>query len=338
MFCIETSKGTVNFVRLFADSPDIGLAERLAQSSENVVCIDTPPTEGLESVAKALGKMVVIRDHHYTPKEEGRVVRILAMAHKDSRVTTREENPGCATLISPGEFLEFVVIADADPDGLVSALKAVGVTWGGQDKDCAVLDGPPAERTAETLSPICYLLSRCWSALPTFDPPKGEKLEQAKKNLFQDFATLMEGCEGFEGVLTRMEDRAKSFEAMQEASRTLWRKRAPISEHIVMLDPSGMITKHDFGELGRLANEAGVRVTVTRLRSGPIAALFGEQYSLAVTSRLKGKIDLRSSLPAGVANDPKEGVISNTDFLLHLSPRKWEEFSRGIIASVESKE
>jgi hypothetical protein len=74
--------------------------------------------------------------------------------------------------------------------------------------------------------------------------------------------------------------------------------------------------------LAKLLEQPGIRVAVQRKTTGPIAAIHGVQYSLAAVDKT---LNLQTLLPKEFVSSPKEGIISNTTFLLHVSEAVWAD-------------
>ena len=77
--------------------------------------------------------------------------------------------------------------------------------------------------------------------------------------------------------------------------------------------------------LSLLEKRDGCKVTVIKKAQGPIAALHGVQYSLAVVKDYQEEIKLPSLLPPAAKSDPSGGIISNLSFLLHVNDHVWNE-------------
>lgn len=74
-----------------------------------------------------------------------------------------------------------------------------------------------------------------------------------------------------------------------------------------------------------LEQKPGCRVTVLKKNLGPIAALHGVQYSLAVAKIYQKEINLQKILLADTKSSPEYGVITNVSFLLHVCETIWNE-------------
>ena len=77
-----------------------------------------------------------------------------------------------------------------------------------------------------------------------------------------------------------------------------------------------------------------VAVSGRVVKTGPIAKTFGTQVSLARTKAGEKAVDLAALVPSDWAKGPEAGCISNTPFLLHLSPQRWEEFKPILLAKL----
>jgi hypothetical protein len=77
--------------------------------------------------------------------------------------------------------------------------------------------------------------------------------------------------------------------------------------------------------LAILENDPHCRIIVIRKSLGPIAALYGIQYSLSVAKTYQHKINLHDLIPPQAKSDPEAGIISNVSFLLHTSEYVWKD-------------
>jgi len=290
-----------------------------------------PLISGLE----ARGAEVYLRDHHGdNPRDAATVAACRERLGARAVISTRAAHPACSGLIQAGEFRDDIVVADADQDGLTAALKALGVTYPELDQDAAVLDGPMAGKTAGALSPLGFRLVRAWGALPPFGAPGRDRV---MAEIVFVFALAAQGMgEG----MTSLDRLAAEFEEKVGAAKTLALRIEELAPGVSYLDSVGA-PAHDQPTLTGLL-EVGAVVTVLRKQDGPIAGKpggFGSQVSLARTKAGEAAgINLADLVPADWARGPVEGVISNTPFLLHLSPARWEEFRPLLLAAVAPEE
>ena len=304
------------------------------KDAKRILFVDTPSTRVLrDTIAELLsrGAEVVLRDHHGIANPGNSREEEIANANKEVRdllgeaatVVTREEHPACSTLVTAGEFADYdLVVADPDADGLLGAMKALGISYLGLDNDAAVLDGPRSAQTAENLSPVAVLLAKGLSTLPPFNPQRPEIAEDAKRALFEEFCAAVQNDGEAHASL---EARVEKYEAAVEAARAILLGVTSVAQGVVLADAVGS-TQFDLQTLSQGMEKKGVSVTVVRKDSGPIAAHHGGiQISLAVTRGEKDNVNLQDFLPAEFESSPHAGVISNTTFLLHVSEEVWKE-------------
>ena len=138
MFQIQISNTLVIFSKFFSASDAATAIEVIPVGTTCVLFVDTGVTPDLAATTKSLveqGTSVTIRDHH---KGEGRnpesAEAIEQILGNNAKIVDRKTAPGCATLITLGEFSDIeVIVADPDYDGLVAAMKACGITYEGMD-------------------------------------------------------------------------------------------------------------------------------------------------------------------------------------------------------------
>jgi len=323
----EISSVPVIFAKFFASSDREEVLAAIPAEVKCVLFVDTPSTPELAETVKILADLGVdchVRDHH---RGEGRnpeaVELVEAVLGEKARIVKRIEAPGCASLVEAGEFSEegTVIVADPDLDGLVSAMKAVGVVYNGLEEDADVFDVRPRQ-SAETLTPLGWTMVRALSTLPPFDPQRPEVARSAKMELFKSF---VEAASGNAQARKGLEDRVALYEAnVAEAKRLADQISLPCPQ-VAYVDTCGA-QKYDLNTLTQAMEAKGVKVTVVRKGFGPIASLHGGvQVSLAVVKKHQQEVDLRSLVPAGSESSPEAGIISNTSFLLHVSEKVWEE-------------
>jgi len=297
-------------------------------AGKRVVIIDHPPTAGLIPLIEGLivaGAEVHLRDHHGDSDRDGvTVARCRELLGDRSVVTTRSENPACASLVKVGEFADAIIIADADQDGVTAALKAAGIiSYAQLESDAAILDGPHTGKTEQALSHIGWKLVRAWGAIPAFGAPNRAKVFSDVVHAF--VAAAAGDASGMEG-LDRL---AVEYERKVESAKNLATLATLLSPSIRFLE---MPDEAEF-DPPTLASELdiGVLVSGRKVKFGPIAKTFGVQISLARTKsgeRLGVDLSALAEQVFGVRPKdgwkPENGVISNTPFLLHLSPERWE--------------
>lgn len=295
-------------------------------AGQRVVIIDHPPTAGLVPLIErleAIGAEVHLRDHHGDSDRDGETVaRCREILGDRAVISTRAVDPACASLVETDEFHDDIVITDVDQDGVMAALKAVGISYPELESDAAVLDGPHSGKTEENLSPIGFALVRAWGAIPGFGAPDHDEVFLEVVGAFAD---LVEGEPWAEAAIGRL---IEAYERKVEASKELAKTAEESFAGFRLLEaPAGA----EFDPPTLAAElDRGVLVSGRSVSTGPIASKpggFGRQVSLARTKAgEEAGIDLAALVPDEWARGPAEGVISNTPFLLHLSPERWEEF------------
>ena len=301
-------------------------------AGRRVVIIDHPPTQGLVPLIDALataGAEVYLRDHHGDSDRDGTTVALCRKILGDRAVvSTRAANPACASLVGLGEFRNDIVVADTDQDGVTAALKAVGISYPELDADAAVLDGPGASKTKEALSSLGFAFVRAWGAIPSFGAPN-------RDTVFVDvvgaFASAIVGEQSGVNMLDKL---AVEYEGKVTSAKALAATAKLIAPSVRFVDAS---TAGPFDPPTLAAElDRDVTVSVRKISTGPIAGKpggFGAQVSLARTKQGEQiGLDLAKLVPADWARGPEHGVISNTPFLLHLSPEKWEAFRPILLA------
>lgn len=328
MFTFEINTIPVVFSKFFAVSDRETVEAAIPAETRRVVFLDTGATPVLAETIAALcerGIEVVVRDHHRgegrTPEAAEEIERLLGQR---ATIVSREQAPACAGLVALGEFAEVgtAIVADPDPDGLTSALKALGVTYPELDSDAAVLDGPRAGQTKERLSPLALLLVRGLAMLPAFNPKETAAAEEAKRKIFAEF---VEAVDGDRKARKRLEKRAEVYtEARFKASCLYANTCRVLVPGVYQVDTVGR-EGFDLSSLVEFMELNLPRITIVRKDSGPIAVVHGTQYSIAVGHEYSGRVNLQELLPKEFESSPQAGIISNTPFLLHVSEKVWRE-------------
>ncbi len=300
-------------------------------AGRRVVIIDHPPTAGLVPLIDGLmtaGAEVYLRDHHGDADRDGSTVaRCREVLADRAVVSTRAADPACASLVGLGEFRNDIVVADADQDGVTAALKAIGISYPELDQDAAVLDGPAASKTQEALSSLGFAFVRAWGAIPAFGAPNRDKV-------FVDVVgALASAASGDQSGIESLGRLAAEYERKVEESKSLASTATePFAGFRIVSVPQG--AEYDPPTLAS-AMDTGVKVSARVVSTGPIAKTFGAQVSLARTKQGEtAGVDLAKLVPIDWARGPEQGVISNTPFLLHLSPEKWEAFRPILLSAV----
>lgn len=301
--------------------------------SNAILFIDTPITAAtVEAVQKlkSEGFRVVFRDHHgidgpSSNDREKRVVEATAKLNQllaeDCLITVRRLHPACSTLVEVSEFKDAIaIIADPDADGLTAAMKAAGISYPELDDDAAKLDGEPQLQV--TGSPISQLLAKGIAVIPSYDSTRPKQREEAYQSLFADWLKTV--C-GNEQAKLRLEEHTAVYEEAVRVSQSLAQTAISIAPGVMLVD---VVDKplFDPGTLNGLLERApDCRIIVLRKSLGPIAAVHGIQYSLAVTKAYHDLINLHHFVSAQAKSSPEAGVISNVSFLLHTSEQVWQE-------------
>lgn len=334
---LQIAGAQVFLAKAFKAEEGLTLAAEIATATplagRRVAIIDHPPTAGLVPFIEELvvgGAEVHLRDHHADADRDGTTVaRCREILGDRAVVSTRAADPACTSLVGISEFRDDIVVADADQDGVTTALKAVGVSYPELDADAVVLDGPHTGKTAEALSPLGFALVRAWGAIPAFGTPNRDKVFADVVGAFASAAS------GDQSGIESLDRLAAEYERKVVNAKALAATATMLSPNIRFVDASGA---SDFDPPTLAAElDRGVSVSVRKVATGPIAGKpggFGAQVSMARTKDgEKAGINLAVLVPADWARGPEHGVISNTPFLLHLSPEKWEAF-RPILLSV----
>lgn len=329
---------TVVFSKFFSPADSNAVLEAIPADATRVLFVDTGSTPDLAATIKSLvekGVEVHIRDHHKgegrTPEAANEIEEILG---DNAQIVSRSEAPGCAQLIQFGEFADAdVIVADPDYDGLVSAMKAAGVSYDGMDSDAEIFDVRP-KQSADTLTDLGWTAVRALSTLPPFNEEKPEISENAKKQLFERFVAA---ASGDTTAREQLESAVAEYEAgVAEAKRLLAEKMSKPCTDVVLIDSVGA-ERSDLNTLTRGMESEGAKVTVVRKDFGPIAGKpggHGTQYSLAVVRKHQEEIDLRDLVPEGTETSPQAGLLSNVAFLLHCSEDVWNST---ILPALESR-
>jgi len=321
--------------KFFNDADVESLQEFLSMTKPSrVLFVDTPPTEKLPDAIKmalASGAEVYLRDHHDLSGEPrgGRDEQIRQDAENvrtllggRAVVSNRAAHPGCASLVGLGEFCQEgdVIVADPDRDGLLAAMKAVGVTYPGHELDAALLDGPWADMTPEKgVSALGMLLVKGWGALPPFSP---NNPDAGKEGLFNEFILASQGDEI---ALACLKKRVVDWERAVQTAHDLCDTAEEVVSGVWLVDSVGK-PRYDLPTLSaELEARPGCVITIVRKGDGPIAGKHGGvQYSFAVAKPFQKEVNLQDLLPAGFTSSPEAGIISNTTFLLHVRQEVWD--------------
>lgn len=340
MITLKLNQVPALFIKAFSSSDVEAILEFVRNASamkseagDTVLFIDTPiTTHTVEAVVKLKheGYRVFFRDHHGLEGEpinqrdtqvQLGTTKLQELLGEDCTIQVRSAHPACSTLVKTGEFKDAVaIIADPDPDGLTAAMKAVGIYYPEMDNDAALLDGEPFLQV--TGSPISQLLAKGAATLPSFDPKNHDKRERATQKLFADWVATVEGDKRAE---ERLVQGAEAYDQAVIVAQQLSTTAKEVLPGVVLVDCTDQPV-YDAGTLFSTVEKTfNCRITVLRKSLGPIAALHGIQYSMAVAKPYQSEINLQRLLPADTKSDPQFGVISNVSFLLHVSEYVWSE-------------
>jgi len=339
---IEISGILIIMTKFFAEADKVATLDLVPDGARRVLFVDTPATEHLHATIVALqgrGIKVVIRDHHDVagePANDREIAihlaadaireRVRGEGDGDCVISTRSEHPACSTLIEAGEFVGVVdcIIADPDPDGLLGAMKALGVVYPELDADAAVLDGGRVGQTRENLSKLGFKLVQGMAALPPYNPKNPRASEEAKAELFTQF--VLASQEDFQ-ALQWLDGKVQAYEELISKTKEVISEVEEILPGVQFVDISGKGKIHLQTLAAHMERQPGCRVTVVCKDVGPICSVgrWDRQYSLSVPRKFQQEVNLQDLLPEGFVSGPKVGVISNTSFLLHVSREVWEE-------------
>lgn len=338
MFHFRINRVPVLFIQAFTaqDAQTIlwFVRESADHSGSNVVLfIDTPVAPHTVPAVQMLldeGYRVIFRDHHgleTKPANDNQVrvgldiAKLERLLGPDCLITLRSLHPACSTLVEVGEFKgAAAIIADPDADGLTAAMKAAGISYDALDSDAAILDGEPYLQT--TGSPLSQLLAKGVATLPSFDYRKPREREDAKHRLFSQW---VDAVLGNERALNELEKATVEYDQAVRTAAMLSRQAVSVAPGVMLVNVVDM-PLFDPGTLINLVEKTpGCKITVLRKGLGPIAAVHGVQYSLAVAKPYQDQINFQLMLPEGLKSDPKTGVISNLSFLLHVSESVWND-------------
>ena len=307
------------------------LAAITSETPEVVYFLDIPPMAGslqaLDQVRSTLpGVRVIWNDHHSTPQAAEWVAKVKAALGTDATLVTRDDHPACSTLVTCGKAQSHgkrvLVLSDNDADGLTASMKLCGLVYAELDADAAILDGPRSGQTKEGgLSELGCLLVVGLSTLPPYDKDNPTPSERAKVELFTKFVAATQGDEGARAWLVKKIDEYQAGVAVAEG---LALTATQVAKGVWSVDAGK--TRYDQTTLTNLLEaKEGCVVTVVAKQVGPLVKDHGGQISLARRTGLTTfslRDMLTDELRAVTDNDEKvaRGCISNTDFLLHVSP------------------
>lgn len=325
-FYAQDVKEILDFVR---DAASMSI-----ESSNRILFIDTPITAKTVDAVERLtqeGYEVHFRDHHGLEEEattdRDKYVQVSTQKLRDllkenCTITVRSKHPACSTLVSTGEFKDaLAIIADPDADGLTAAMKAAGLYYEGLDVDAAKLDSEPREQI--TGSPISQLLAKNLAVLPSYDVQNPRERERTQEQIFKNWVAAVEGDKK---ALNKLEEGVQKYERGVQVAQELVQKKMTPAPGVFLVDVCDSPVFDPGTLMVALEEDPTCQITVLRKDRGPIAALHGVQYSLAVARSHRDNVQLQNLVPSDSANNPQRGIISNVSFLLHVSEEIWHEY------------
>lgn len=308
-------------------------ADMRRDTNTNILFIDTPITaKTVDAVEKLTqeGYTVHFKDHHGLEVEaisnrdklvEVSTKKLQALLNENCTITVRSKHPACSTLVSPGEFEDaLAIVADPDADGLTAAMKAAGIYYDGLDDDAAKLDSEPREQVLG--SPLSQLLAKNLAVLPSYDAQNPHERERTQEQIFKNWVLAVQGDMKAESKLL---EGVKKYEQGVKVAQDLAKKATLVAPGTFLVNVCDTPV-FDPGTLMILLEEdPQCQITVMRKDRGPIAALHGVQYSLAVARVYRDEVNLQKLVPKDAANNPQKGIISNVSFLLHVNEEAWYE-------------
>jgi len=311
------------------------LDDAFSKGFSRVAFLDTPCCPALREVIDfAIEKMmfsVYLRDHHAineakSPRDQEIIDAARLIKNRlgsNAIVTDRQTTPACSAIIEEGEFPaeSFLIIADADPDGLTATLKARGLVYNALDHDSAILDGPHSQRTINSLSRIGWKLHQVFATVN----------EHNRQSVFERFIDYITGDPEAEQFI---EASIEEYEAQVAEAGKIAQTAEQFTSKMWLVDVTNF-GKYDTATLSRLveAND-GCEIVVTVQKGGAIGKLFGKQYSIALKKGVEG-VDFKQLLPAGFVSSPEAGLICNTPFLMYCNQDQWQTVVLPALATIK---
>lgn len=311
------------------------LDRKAAQGYCRVAFLDTPCCQSLQLAidfaVRQLRFQVFLKDHHaVTEVKSPRDAEIIKSAEaiqellgKKATIVDRKTTPACSAIIEEGEFPaeSFLIIADADPDGLTATLKARGLVYNALDHDSAILDGPHSQRTINSLSRIGWKLHQVFATVN----------EHNRQSVFERFIDYITGDPEAEQFI---EASIEEYEAQVAEAGKIAQTAEQFTSKMWLVDVTNF-GKYDTATLSRLveAND-GCEIVVTVQKGGAIGKLFGKQYSIALKKGVEG-VDFKQLLPAGFVSSPEAGLICNTPFLMYCNQDQWQTVVLPALATIK---
>ncbi|MCW5821714.1 MAG: hypothetical protein KIT34_02865 [Cyanobacteria bacterium TGS_CYA1] len=299
----------------------------------DILFIDTPITaKTVDAVEKLTfeGYTVHFKDHHGLEGEatsdrdklvEVSTKKLQDLLKENCTITVRSKHPACSTLVSPGQFKNaLAIIADPDADGLTAAMKAAGIYYDGLDDDAAKLDSEPREQVQG--SPLSQLLAKNLAVLPSYDVQNPRERERTQETIFKNWVAAVQGDAKAEA---KLQEGVLKYERAVDVARKLAQNAKVIAPGTFLVDVCESPVFDPGTLMIQLEEDPKCQITVMRKDRGPIAALHGVQYSLAVARVYREEVNLQNLVPPDSANNPQRGIISNVSFLLHVNEDAWYE-------------
>ncbi len=319
-----------------------------SKNPKKIVFLDTPPMQGaltaIDQIREILPKVEIIwRDHHdiKSPSNErdAEIANIAGQIREkigeSAVIETRKDYPAISLLLNEGQYNseDTVIIADNDLDGFTGALKASGITYPELDKDAEILDGPRSMQNENTLSEKAWLLTRAMSTLPPFNPSAPHISISAKEALYKEFIEMIEGSEEAKG---KLETKVKEYEKRVNVSQELLKKVETLCEKVLVLDTRGS-DPYDLNTIAQQLEKNAI-ISILIKSEGPIAKFHGgTQITATVSKKFQENFDIRKILPVGYVSSPETGIIANTPFMIHMSEKVWEEFSKEELKKISAE-
>jgi len=299
----------------------------------DILFIDTPITaKTVDAVEKLTyeGYTVHFKDHHGLEVEahsdrdklvEVSTKKLQNLLKENCTITVRSKHPACSTLVSAGEFKDaLAIIADPDADGLTAAMKAAGLYYDGLDDDAAKLDSEPREQVLG--SPLSQLLAKNLAVLPSYDAQNPHERERTQEQIFKNWVAAVQGDEK---AKAKLQEGVEKYEHGVQVALQLAQKAKLVAPGAFLVDVCDTQVFDPGSLMIKLEEDPSCQITVLRKDRGPIAALHGVQYSLAVARVYRDEVNLQKMVPPDSANNPQRGIISNVTFLLHVNEEAWHE-------------
>ena len=240
-------------------------------------------------------------------------------------VSTRMQELSCSGLIETGEFRQHVVIVDANPDGVLAAMKAAGISYPRFAHDIKVALDPCGKINGE--SSIGRTFAQAWKMIP---PLWEREHETVLVQVVEAFScATMDDEEGKKNLENFAQEQRKKI-AMAKALATTAKKLSPHVRFVDTSKASGFDPDTLTEELRR-----DVAVVARVLKRGHVADLLGTQISIVCTKTSGKNVDLRTIVPTEWSRGAANGVIADVPSRLDLSKERWEEFQPLLVSELD---